>query len=126
MRLLVDMNLSPRWIEWLAAEGFEAVHWSTVGAGDAPDTVIMSYARMHDFIVLTHDLDFGAILAATQGEKPSVMQIRSEDLNPDSIGVQVTAAIQQTAAELREGALVTVDMNRVRVRILPLLIHQKN
>jgi len=43
--------------------------------------------------VLTHDLDFSAILAATHGEKPSVVQIRAEDVSPDVIGKQVIIAL---------------------------------
>ena len=80
----------------------------------------MAYARANDYVVLTHDLDFSAILAATHGEKPSVVQIRAEDVSPDVIGKQVIAALKQMAAELEEGALLTVDSNRTRLRILPL------
>ncbi len=65
MKLLVDMNLSPRWTLLLAGNGFDASHWSAVGAPDAPDAEIMAFARSGDHVVLTHDLDFGAILAAT-------------------------------------------------------------
>lgn len=79
----------------------------------------MAYARAHDFVVLTHDLDFGAILAATHGEKPSVVQIRAEDVSPDVIGKQVMAALQQMASELERGALLTIDPNRTRLRLLP-------
>ena len=69
---------------------------------------------------LTHDLDFSAILAATQGNKPSVVQIRSEDVSPDVIGRSVIGALQQMTAELEEGALLTVDPSRTRLRVLPL------
>jgi predicted nuclease of predicted toxin-antitoxin system len=31
MKLLLDMNLSPTWVGFLEENGFEAVHWSTVG-----------------------------------------------------------------------------------------------
>lgn len=120
MRLLVDMNLSPRWVDLLAAAGIEAAHWSSLGAANAPDPLIMAYARVHDFVVLTHDLDFGGILAATHGEKPSVVQIRAEDVSPDVIGGQVIDALRQMAAELEEGALLTIDPSRTRLRILPL------
>lgn len=120
MRLLVDMNLSPRWVDLLAAAGIEAAHWSSLGAANAPDPLIMAYARAHDFVVLTHDLDFGGILAATHGEKPSVVQIRAEDVSPDVIGGQVIDALRQMAAELEEGALLTIDPSRTRLRILPL------
>ena len=67
MRVLVDMNLSPRWIDFLAAAGFDSVHWSSVGACDAPDSMIVAYGAAHSCVVLTHDLDVGAILAATGG-----------------------------------------------------------
>jgi predicted nuclease of predicted toxin-antitoxin system len=121
MKLLVDMNLSPRWISALAAAGIESAHWSTLGARNAPDTEIMAFAAANDYVVLTHDLDFGAILAATQGEKPSVVQIRAEDVSPDVIGAPVVSALRQMTDELEAGALVTVDPNRTRLRVLPLL-----
>lgn len=120
MKLLVDMNLSPRWVSVLANAGFEAAHWSTLGAKNAPDSEIMAYAKATNSVVLTHDLDFGAMLAATHGEKPSVVQIRAEDVSPDVIGMQVIAALRQMASELEEGALLTIDPNRTRLRVLPL------
>jgi predicted nuclease of predicted toxin-antitoxin system len=71
-------------------------------------------------VVLTHDLDFSAILAATHGDRPSVVQIRSEDVSPDRFAVSVVAALRQMTAELIEGALLTVEPNRTRLRVLPL------
>ena len=120
MKLLVDMNLSPRWIGVLKNAGWEALHWSAVGKGNAPDAEVMAYAAQHDYVVLTHDLDFSAILAATHGEKPSVVQIRTEDVSPQVIGSQVTAALRHVEPELQAGALLTIDGRRTRVRLLPL------
>jgi predicted nuclease of predicted toxin-antitoxin system len=120
MKILVDMNLSPRWLVPLQQAGFEAVHWSTVGPLNAADDRIMGYAVAHDFVVLTHDLDFGAILAVTHGDKPSVVQIRAQDVRPEAIGLQVVAALRQMQPELMAGALLTVDSNRTRMRVLPL------
>lgn len=114
------MNLSPRWVEFLRDAGLPAVHWATRGAADASDAEIMAFAAEHDYIVLTHDLDFSAILAATQGEKPSVVQIRSDDISPNAAGRQVADALRQVEEELATGALLTVDLNRARLRLLPL------
>lgn len=119
MNLVVDMNLSPRWVSVLEQAGFSATHWSTLGALDAPDSEIMRYALEHDAVVLTHDLDFGAILAATHGQKPSVVQIRANDVSPNAISPQVLAALRQMTSELEQGALLTVDANRTRLRLLP-------
>lgn len=120
MKLLIDMNLSPRWVGALSQDGIAARHWSTLGAGNAPDTEIMAYARAHDYVVLTHDLDFGAILAATHGDKPSVVQIRSAELSPNVIGNQVVAALKQMAGEIEAGALLTIEPDKTRLRVLPL------
>lgn len=120
MKLLIDMNLSPCWVSLLVDAGFEANHWSTLGAGNTPDVEIVAFARANNYIVLTHDLDFGAILAATRGEKPSVVQIRSENVSPDVIGKPVISALRQMNNELNEGALLTIDPGRTRLRILPL------
>ena len=120
MKLLVDMNLSPRWASTLADAGFEAVHWSQLGMANAPDHEIMAFARDNGYVVFTNDLDFSTLLAATNDEKPSVVQVRAENLRPEAIGKEVIAALQQMKTELNEGALVTVDPKRTRLRVLPL------
>lgn len=124
MKLIVDMNLSPRWINLLNDSGMQAVHWSTIGQSNALDSEIMAYATTDNYVVLTHDLDFGAILATTHGKKPSVVQIRADDVSPDVIGMQVVAALRQMESELEAGALLTVDPNRTRLRLLPLRLKE--
>jgi predicted nuclease of predicted toxin-antitoxin system len=80
LKLLVDMNLSPSWVDRLAQHGFEGVHWSTIGAATAPDDEILAWAHEHNVVVFTNDLDFSAILAASAVDTPSVVQIRTQDL----------------------------------------------
>jgi predicted nuclease of predicted toxin-antitoxin system len=80
----------------------------------------MAYAKANGYVVLTYDLDFSAILATTHGEKPSVVQIRAVDVSLESIGNQVVSALLQMASELEAGALLTIDPNRTRLRLLPL------
>jgi len=73
MKFLVDMNLSPDWVRFLADAKFESVHWSDVGPGDAADSELMHWAADRDHILLTADLGFGALLAAVQHRRPSVV-----------------------------------------------------
>ena len=65
MKLLVDMNLSPAWAAVLTQAGWETIHWSGVGDLRATDAEIMAWARQRGFVIFTHDLDFGTILALT-------------------------------------------------------------
>ena len=120
MKLLIDMNLSPRWADFLRENKFQADHWSTIGHAGAPDSEIMEYALSQNYIVLTHDLDFSAILAASNERGPSVVQIRSADISPATIGRKVVAALRQMEEELKAGALLTIDPGRTRLRLLPL------
>jgi len=120
MKLLIDMNLSPRWVKTLAEAEIEASHWSSLGPVNASDADIMSFARTHGYVVLTHDLDFSAILAATQDAKPSVVQIRAADVRPETAGPVLIEALRQMTSQLEEGALLTVDPARARMRVLPL------
>jgi len=93
VKLLLDMNLSPRWVEWLARDGFEAVHWSAV---------------------------FSAILAASSGRSPSVVQLRAQDLLSEEGVSVVVRAIRAHAEIIDQGALLSVDETGSRVRLLPL------
>ena len=120
MRILIDMNLSPRWVDVLADAGIECIHWSSVGETTASDSFIMAFAKGAGYVVLTHDLDFGSILAATHGDKPSVIQIRSRTLSTAAIGPFVVKTLIQMDAEIESGALLTIEPPRARIRLLPL------
>jgi predicted nuclease of predicted toxin-antitoxin system len=46
VKILIDMNLSPDWVELFVREGWEATHWSNAGDPRAQDGVIMEWARI--------------------------------------------------------------------------------
>jgi predicted nuclease of predicted toxin-antitoxin system len=120
MKVLIDMNLSPAWMAAFAAEKIESNHWSTVGDPRAEDDEIMEYARANGYIVFTHDLDFGTLLALTQAESPSVVQVRAQNILPSHLANTVIAVLRANEETLEQGALIVIDEGRARVRILPL------
>jgi predicted nuclease of predicted toxin-antitoxin system len=120
--ILVDMNLSPAWVEWFAKQGWPALHWAVLGDPRASDRVVLAWARDHQHILFTHDLDFGAVLASSNVAAPSVIQLRARDVTPNGAGALVLDALKSCEAQLREGALVSVDEANRRVRILPLRV----
>jgi predicted nuclease of predicted toxin-antitoxin system len=120
MKILVDMCLSPVWKETFEQHGIEAIHWSKIGDPKAKDREILAWARGHGFIVFTHDLDFGHLLALTHAAGPSVIQVRSEDILPATIGSVVLRALRQHAELLESGALIVIEPADYRVRILPI------
>jgi predicted nuclease of predicted toxin-antitoxin system len=120
MKMLVDMNLSPAWVQTLNGADIEAIHWSQIGVCDAPDSDIMAFALSAGWAILTRDLDFGTLLARSRAVGPSVVQIRADRANPGLIAAQVIAVLHETAQDLEKGAFVSIDMNQTRLRILPL------
>ena len=111
LKILLDMNLSPDWVPLLAGGGHEALHWRDIGA---------TWARDHGHVVFTHDLDFGALLHATGAVAPSVIQFREKDVRPESLGTQALLALVQARDEIERGALITIDLRRMRITCLPL------
>jgi predicted nuclease of predicted toxin-antitoxin system len=122
MKILVDMNLSPDWVTALSNHGITAVHWSMVGDPRAEDAVIMAWARENGYVVFTHDLDFGAALALTQAEGPSVIQVRTQDVTPQHLEPAVINVLENHKSLLDAGCLIVLDEGRSRVRLLPLTL----
>lgn len=120
LQVLVDMNLSPDWVGWFQNHQWHAVHWSSVGDPQATDEVIMRWARVNQYVVFTHDMDFGTALALTNADGPSVIQVRAQDVFPEHLGRFMLAALRQHEGLLEKGALIVVDEYTSRVRILPL------
>jgi len=120
IRVLVDVSLSPEWIGELHRHGWPAVHWSAVGDPRATDRTIVDWAIANGCVVLTHDLDFGALLALTHRTGPSVITVRGQDVLPDHMGPMVLALLRQHEAELARGALIVLDEGKARVRVLPI------
>lgn len=120
MNILIDMNLSPIWVHVLGEAGHKAIHWSQVGDPRAPDEDLFNWAKFHGFIVFTHDLDFGAILAATNADAPSVIQVRTQDVSPAKLQYIVLDFLRKYENQLLTGVLMIFDESRLRLRILPL------
>jgi predicted nuclease of predicted toxin-antitoxin system len=120
MKILIDMNLSPLWADFLNDNGYEAAHWSSIGHVAAADEQIFEFAIEYNWVILTSDLDFGTILAFTNEEKPSVFQVRTDNSMPYEIGLKVLHCLSQFETEILNGCLITLDDIKFRVRILPL------
>ena len=113
MKFLVDMNLSPLWVPFLTEK-------RSIGQPWAADSEIFDFAAANEWIVFTHDLDFGMLLAALRTTRPSVIQVRTQDVTPAAIGKLVVNALRQFQPALEKGALIVLDEARARARVLPL------
>jgi len=125
MKIIVDVNLAVRWANMLSSRGIEAVHWTTIGAANAQDIEIMSYARQNGYSVFTNDLDFSAILVSTRANSPSVIQIRADDTRPEAHLDRVAEALIKHSAAIEQGTIITIDPYKTRIHILPFALPEK-
>jgi predicted nuclease of predicted toxin-antitoxin system len=119
MRFIADIGISPSSVAALRAHGHEATHLSEIGLERAADAEILDKAHAEQAIVLTHDLDFGELMAASGALLPSVIIFRLPDMRPANVTRHLLAIIAQHSAALEQGAILSVSERRVRVRRLP-------
>ena len=121
MRFLVDANVSPRVAALLVAAGHDAVAVRDVGLAAAADDDILDQAFDEDRVIISHDTDFGTLLAARRQVKPSFILVRSSDpLTADDVAGLLLANLDAVTDDLAAGAIVTFARGRLRVRRLPL------
>ena len=119
MKLVVDMNMSIKWVDALMEAGFEAHHWRDVGDRSSPDAQIMTYAIEIGAVVLTRDMDFSAILATNQLSKPSVVHLSERDRFAPLTVQRRIVALTRFKDDLENGAILSIAAGRVRLRRLP-------
>ena len=114
--VVVDMNLSPAWVDLLATGGHEAVHWRDVGTMAASDEEIIAWATAEQRVVLTADRDFAAAVAIRGLSAPTVVQLRSGSTDPRDVGPIVLRSIDAAGIELAGAAILTIDRGSARLR----------
>ncbi|NJL29455.1 MAG: DUF5615 family PIN-like protein [Thermoanaerobaculia bacterium] len=120
MRFLLDMGISPLTAVFLRGLGHEASHLHDEGLDRLPDPEILAKALREGSVVLTHDLDFADLLAASGAELPSVVIFRLRSMRPSNVNHHLRAIFERHAQALGEGALISVTEGRFRLRRLPL------
>jgi predicted nuclease of predicted toxin-antitoxin system len=121
MKFLADMGISPKTVNFLRDLGHQAVHLQQEGLGRLSDSEILEKARSEGSVVLTHDLDFGDLLAAGGTQLPSVVIFRLRNMHPKQVNLYLQNVITQHAKALDRGAIATVAEGGVRIRRLPLV-----
>ncbi len=88
---------------------------------NSPDDKILLYAREHQLTVVTHDVDFTALLALGRYDKPSVIHLRLDNAKPHVVTERIIDAVTEMSEALDQGVIVSVDETSLRYRNLPIL-----
>jgi predicted nuclease of predicted toxin-antitoxin system len=121
MKFLADMGLARSTVAFLRAQGHDAVHLRDQGLQRLEDDEIVEKAWEEGRVILTHDLDFGRIVAVSRASVPSVITFRLDDMRPAQVNRYLTEVLAHFAGQLEAGALVSVNERGIRARLLPIM-----
>lgn len=119
IRFLLDMGLAQSTAEHLRALGHDVVHLHDQGLERLPDDQIVAKAEAEGRTIITHDLDFGRIVALSRRTVPSVVTLRLTNMTPARVSIALEAVLSEATAAVDRGTLVTVTDQGIRIRELP-------
>ncbi|MFZ1755458.1 MAG: DUF5615 family PIN-like protein [Caldilineaceae bacterium] len=120
MKFLADMGISPKAVLHLRQRGHDALHLMEENLHRLPDPDILAKSRRERRVLLTHDLDFGELMAASGAHLPSVVIFRLGNMAASQVNRHLDLILDQYAGELERGAILSITENRVRIRSLPI------
>jgi predicted nuclease of predicted toxin-antitoxin system len=114
------MGLGMKTALWLREQGHDAVHLREEGLQRMPDPEIFAKARTEGRILLTMDLGFGSLLAASGSKLPSVIIFRQSNRRSDTINTLLVDVLSRYGPEFHDGAVISVTDSSIRIRRLPI------
>jgi predicted nuclease of predicted toxin-antitoxin system len=120
LRFLLDINLPSSLVSRLSHLGHEAIHSGKLGLAKATDEALLSLAESREMVLLTHDLDFGQLMAFSRKRKPSIVIFRVQKTNSLLIEKLLMKSWKVIEKPLLEGAIVVIEEKDFRIRPLPI------
>ncbi|NOZ67771.1 MAG: hypothetical protein GXP46_00650 [Deferribacteres bacterium] len=125
MKFLADMGVAWRIVEWLRQNNHDVVHLREQNLIRMPDDEIFTKAGREQRIILTFDLDFGEIAAASGKKIPSVITFRLRNTRTPHVIARLAKVLEDSHTALEKGAVITVEESRYRIRSLPVFSEKK-
>ncbi len=121
MKLLLDQGLPRSAAKLLREANIDTLHLGEIGMSATKDLEIIQMAAQEERIVVTLDADFHTLLALDDAISPSIIRIRIQRLRAQALVDLLLTVINECKKDLEQGAAVTVEPNRIRIRRLPLI-----
>ncbi|MBN1102349.1 MAG: DUF5615 family PIN-like protein [Deltaproteobacteria bacterium] len=120
MDFLLNMNVPRGLAKRLSAIGHRGRHAGDLGLHQATDTEIVALAKSTGEVIITHDLDYGTLLAFSGEASPSVIIFRLRNTIIEHLFTQIRGAWPDIETPLKTGAIVLIEEAVVRIRRLPI------
>ena len=120
MKFLLNMNMSRDLGKLLVSQGHEYRHVGDIGLARTEDLDIIAEAKEKHEIILTHDLDYGNLLAFSGELVPSVIIFRLRNTQPKNMFSRMMNMLPKIQRSLIKGAIVILEDATLRIRELPI------
>jgi predicted nuclease of predicted toxin-antitoxin system len=120
LKLLLDQGLPLSTAALLRQAGIDALHTAEIEMATAADHEILARGLQEDRVIVTLDADFHTLLALSGAGKPSVIRFRIEGLRAEDLCRALQSLLLRFEPNLREGTVISVRENSVRLRRLPI------
>jgi predicted nuclease of predicted toxin-antitoxin system len=120
MKFLLNENIAPSLSGLLSSIGWQSIHVTSIGLKGVSDHKIVEYCIENDYVIITHDLDYGRIVSLSGKRNPSVLTFRLEKISIEELFLLIKNNQIQITHYLSQGALVTIDADKLRFRLLPI------
>lgn len=120
MNFLLNMNVHRDMTTPLKERGHICRHVGDIGMSRAKDVEIVAEAKKTGEVIMTHDLDYGHLLAFSGERAPSVIILRLRNLRTDEIISRLDMVWKDIESALNEGAIVSLSDKSLRIRTLPI------
>jgi len=121
-KILADMPISPKTVEYIRKLGIECRHLTEFKMEKTSDEEIIRFAKESGYTILTEDLDFGTILFYTQEIEPCVIILRVGNLNT----TEITVAIEKRfKVSVRDEDVPNITTVKEAVALVNKLVEEK-
>jgi predicted nuclease of predicted toxin-antitoxin system len=120
MKFLADMGISPKTVTFLQGLEQDVVHLHEQGLDRMEDFDILEKSLCEKRILLTHDLDFGELIARSRARLPSIIIFRLRNMSPEKVNLYLSEVISKHQDALQQGVIISVTEGQIRVRLLPI------
>lgn len=120
MRLLADLHISPRTVQFLRSLGHDVIRVNEILPLIAADEIIVARAAEEERAILSQDLDLSAIIALAGGKSPSLITLRLSSSRIEYVDAVLQKILSTIEQDVPAGMIVTVEDDRIRRRPLPI------
>jgi len=120
VKLLADVNVSALVVQRLRHAGVDVTRGSEIMDPHASDAQILAIDEQRGCVLISHDQDFGALLAIAGATTPSLINLRVTVVDVDFLVRCILSALVSARDELVQGSIVGIEDSRMRVRPLPI------